>query len=839
MIAEVTEPCGEPYLEGLNEQQLEAVCEENGAILVVAGAGSGKTKVLTSRIVRLVNQGVSPYEIMAVTFTNKAASEMRERLSEYLGEETVKRMWVGTFHKICGIILRKDLQKYKTKDGRSWDNKFVIYDDSDTKAIIKAAVKKLDLDEKIYDYKLIKTIISNAKNDMKDAHAFATYAKDYKAERISEVYYEYEKQLSINNALDFDDMLLLCAQLLEQHADVREYYSERFKHILVDEFQDTNTAQYKLIRMLFNDKKAQRDDVSLCAVGDVDQSIYSWRGADFRIILNFQKDYPNTKVIKLEQNYRSSSNILNAANAVIENNSQRLEKNLFSQKGHGEKITLYSALDDRDEALYIANKIQDLRNYSDVAVLYRTNAQSRSIERALYEAALPYKVVGGVKFYERKEIKDIVAYLRVIYNPNDSQSLKRIINTPKRAIGDATVKNLEQLADKHGMSIFEVIKEIANSNDENTENETGDISSDISSQIKTRVKTQLTSFANLIDDFIMKQQSLSLSEFTSYVLEYSGYLAELRGLGDSENEDRIENLQEFVNVAREFEYEDYAFDIDFEEDLGILGNFLAQIALVSETDKTEDMQNSVTLMTLHAAKGLEFPTVFLAGLEENIFPHSRSLSYEAKSSDLEEERRLMYVGITRAMEILYLTHAKQRMVWGDIKCFPISRFVDEIPEKLLVKTGDTEEKAHSEVYYTPQQPPKRNRMGSSLPKKSAGSYIKGDGSTNLSNNLAASLGSHKSHRVVKKADQKPQAESAATKKESSIRDLIAKCKASAKSPQTSTSAPTGMYGIGTRVFHQQFGVGHIKEADKDSYVVEFSKSGTKTLDAFSSNLKTF
>lgn len=809
----------EEYLSGLNDRQLEAVKEKSGAILVIAGAGSGKTKVLTSRIVNLVKEGTSPYEILAVTFTNKAASEMRERLAIYLGEETVKRMWVGTFHKICGIILRKDLEKYKTKDGRSWNNKFVIYDDSDTKTVIKAAVKKLDLDEKIYDYKLIKTIISNAKNDMKDAHAFASGARDYKTEKISEIYYEYEKQLSINNALDFDDMLLLCVQLLEQHPEVREHYAERFKHLLVDEFQDTNPVQYKLIRMLYNDKKAESKDMSLCAVGDVDQSIYSWRGADFRIILNFQKDYPNSKLIKLEQNYRSSANILNAANAVILNNSQRLEKNLYSQKGDGEKIALYEAQDERCEALYIASKIRESRSYENIAVLYRTNAQSRSIERALYEEGLPYKVVGGVKFYDRKEIKDIIAYLKVVYNPHDSHSLRRIINTPKRSIGDTTVKKLFELADEHDLSVYQLIKDIE----------------ELGGDFSPRAKGTLTAFTSLIDDFILKSQSLALSEFTTYILEYSGYLTELRAEGNAENEDRLENLQEFINLTREFEYEDYGFDVDFDENLGILGNFLAQIALVSETDKTEGVQNSVTLMTLHAAKGLEFPTVFLAGLEENIFPHSRSLSYEAKLSDLEEERRLMYVGITRAKDTLHLTYANQRMVWGDTKCFPVSRFVDEIPETLLERVN-AQKSTNRAGSYAPNS--SKKITPGNFGARSAVNFR--DGAIAPSNNLAASLKRNfvVKNQAPKSLNVKPEVHCTA-KKENSVRDLIAKCKESAKPPQGTAFVPSSMFSQGARVFHQQFGIGHIKEVSKDSYVVEFQRDGLKTIDALSNNLKSF
>ena len=614
------------FLKGLNNEQSQAVLEPSGPILVLAGAGSGKTKVLTSRIANLVHSGVSPFEILAVTFTNKAAKEMSARLSSYLGEETVKRMWVGTFHNIAGRILRRDLDKYQTKDGRKWSNNYVIYDDTDTKTIIKNAIKKFNLDEKIYEVKLVKSIISNAKNKMQDAHAFASSARDYKTEKISEVYYEYEKQLAINNALDFDDMLMLCVNLLSENELVRENYARRFKHILTDEFQDTNKAQYKLIRMLYNNEKAKSKDTSLCAVGDVDQSIYSWRGADFKIILGFQKDYENTKLIKLEQNYRSTENILNAANAVIANNAERLDKNLYSQKGSGERILTYEAETDKDESTYIAEKINALYRsgtpYEDMAVLYRTNAQSESIEKALILNSLPYRIVGGLRFYERKEIKDIVAYLKLIYNTADNQSLRRIINVPKRGIGDTTVKKLAELADSKDLSIFEILENI-----------------DKYEEFSARHKALLTGFRDTINNLVSKQNSMELSEFVTHTLEYSGYLSELKAEDTVESQSRLENLGRFVSNASEFEDDELYFEA---EDLGMLGNFLTQVALVSDIDEVKDNEKSVTLMTLHASKGLEFPVVFLAGLEEGIFPNARAISPYENSSELEEERRLMW-----------------------------------------------------------------------------------------------------------------------------------------------------------------------------------------------------
>lgn len=826
------------FLNGLNEQQRQAVEEKYGAILVLAGAGSGKTKVLTSRIANLVESGVNPYDILAVTFTNKAAKEMQQRLSNYLGEEVVKRMWVGTFHNICGRILRRDLENYKTKDGRSWNNNYVIYDDTDTKTVIKNALKKLNLDEKSFEPKMIKSVISNAKNKMQDAYAFSTTARDYQSDKIAQVYYEYEKQLSQNNALDFDDMLMLSVNLLENNPEVREKYANRFLHILVDEFQDTNKAQYDLINMLYPTDGSKDKSGSLCAVGDVDQSIYSWRGADFKIILNFQKDYKNTKLIKLEQNYRSTANILDAANAVIINNNERMEKNLYSQKGSGSKIKIFEAGDDYEESSYIAGKIRNLGiSLDDIAVLYRTNAQSRGIEEALMSNSIPYKIVGGLKFYDRKEIKDIIAYLKLIYNHSDSASLRRIINTPKRSIGDTTVNKLAALADEMDCSIFDVLDDIENIDDFNAS-----------------TKTRLIGFRDLIKDFSRNQNSVELSEFVPIVLERSGYMAELREENSIESQSRIENLQEFVNVVREFESDEFLGDE--EDDLGLLGNFLSQVALVSDIDQLNEDDKSVTLMTLHAAKGLEFPVVFLAGLEEGMFPHSRSIAFGAPSGELEEERRLMYVGITRAKDDLYLSWAQRRRIWGDIKYFPKSRFIDEIPSNLLEEDNSSQRRLNREY----EDDYKRSTFKSAASKikekkefKSSSSYAGSSSSGGgLSNNLASSLKNikkpplqsvertpNKSFAVKKKADtpEKPA-------KEQSMADVIARCKAMAKSPAGSAVKPTfNTYKTGTRVFHPHFGIGHILEVEGEGlsavYKIDFAKNGVKSVDASIGNLKTF
>lgn len=834
------------FLEGLNNEQNHAVTEKNGTILVLAGAGSGKTKVLTSRIANLVSSGVSPNDILAVTFTNKAAKEMQQRLSQYLGENVVKRMWVGTFHNICGRILRRDLENYKTKDGRSWNNNYVIYDDTDTKTIIKNALKKLNIDEKSFEIKSVKAAISNAKNKMQDAYAYATLARDYYSQKISEVYYEYEKQLALNNALDFDDMLMLSVNLLKENEDVRQKYASRFKHILVDEFQDTNKAQYDLINMLYPADNKKDSTGSLCAVGDIDQSIYSWRGADFKIILNFQNDYKNTKLIKLEQNYRSTGTILEAANEVIKNNEERLDKNLYSNKGQGEKISLFEAQDDFSESRYIAKSIDNSRRKKDdIAILYRTNAQSRSIEEALISYSIPYKIVGGLKFYDRKEIKDVIAYLKLIYNHDDSQALRRIINAPKRGIGDTTINKLNAWADENETSLYEALKHL-----EEIE------------EINARTKGLLANFYATIEEITSRQNDYILSEFVAYILEATGYSIELRKEDNVENQSRLENLQEFVNVVKEFEQDD--FSLDAEDDMGMLGNFLSQVALVSDIDEIKEEESSVTLMTLHAAKGLEFPVVFLAGLEDGIFPHGRSIAFGVTNSELEEERRLMYVGITRAKEKLYLTYAKQRKVWGNFQTNPKSRFLNEIPASLIeeesiaqkgfssskssfssaiskIRENKNSSNANSHIDFKPST---TSNFASSLDRiKKSAQKAKENASNALENQMSN----------IKKIDYKTVNAKIVKKKEENkqdsqtklnIKDMIAQAKQKAQNSAVNISnRQEGLLGIGTRVFHTNFGVGKIieinKENNQSNYIVEFSKYGKKTLDSKTSGLKTF
>ena len=652
----------ENILDNLNKEQREAVQTVQGPLLVLAGAGSGKTKLLTSRIAYLIKEKcVRPRNILAVTFTNKAAKEMKERLGNILGQDVVKYMWVGTFHGICGRILRENIENYSFQSGKKLDKNFSIYDETDSNAVIKQAIKKLNLDDKVYQPKLVKAVISNAKNKMQDAYTFATFARDFKSQKIAAIYEEYENALNNNNAIDFDDMLLLTVKLLEQCKEVRQLYYDRFQHILVDEFQDTNMAQYKLINMLYTNNEAEiPDERSLCVVGDVDQSIYSWRGADYTIILNFQKDFKKTKLIKLEQNYRSTANILNVANAIIENNTERVDKVLYSNKGDGELIDYFEAQDEADEANFIASRIkQDSGgDYNSYAILYRTNSQSRALEEACMAAGIPYRIYGGLKFYDRKEIKDIIAYLKLIYNPDDSQSFRRIVNVPKRSIGDTTIKNLSDFADKEDISLFQACQRIEEA-----------------IEIPPRTRAKLRDFSQLILKFKDAVSSYSLQEFVTLVIEKTGYLAELQSQNTPESEADIENLQELVNVAGEFVAE---------EPDNALGEFLQQVALVSDLDGMDDITNNVTLMTLHSAKGLEFPVVFLAGCDEGVFPHQRTFNVP---SEMEEERRLMYVGVTRAEEKLYLSSAKRRQMWGEYKYYNPSRFIEEIPRQLLNSIG--------------------------------------------------------------------------------------------------------------------------------------------------------
>lgn len=843
----------ENILDNLNKEQREAVETVRGPLLVLAGAGSGKTKLLTSRIAYLIQNGVRPRNILAVTFTNKAAKEMKERLGNILGENVVKYMWVGTFHGICGRILRENIENYSFQSGKRLDKNFSIYDETDSNAVIKQAIKKLNLDDKVYAPKLVKTVISNAKNKMQDAYTFATFARDFKSQKIAQIYEEYENSLNNNNAIDFDDMLMLTVKLLEQCKEVRQQYYDRFQHILVDEFQDTNMAQYKLINMLYTNLEPDiPDERSLCVVGDVDQSIYSWRGADYTIILNFQKDFKKTKLIKLEQNYRSTANILNVANAIIENNTERVDKVLYSQKGDGELIDYFEAQDEADEANFIASRIkQDSGgDYNRFAILYRTNSQSRALEEACMAAGLPYKIYGGLKFYDRKEVKDIIAYLKLIYNTDDSQSFRRIVNVPKRAIGDTTVKNLSDFADKEDISLFAACQRIEDA-----------------VEIPPRTRSKLKDFSELILKFVNAKDSYSLQDFVTLVIEKTGYLAELQSQNTPESEADIENLQELVNVAGEF--------VPEEAD-NALGEFLQQVALVSDLDGMEDISNNVTLMTLHSAKGLEFPIVFLAGCDEGVFPHQRTFNIP---SEMEEERRLMYVGVTRAEEKLYLTSAKRRQMWGEYKYYNPSRFIDEIPPQLLNKIGFEGSTSGTSTF---QNAVSRARTGKSDYSYSAAQsdsfgYVKpssgfGKGFVAPTRGLATGKSHNDRQRQKSSYSQQPHrtpsrtilVKSQANKqrddekikeffKDNAIKRMLEEKKQKERMQQAEdaerqrrmeTTTPIEyVFNVGERVFHDKLGIGHIQEVtqigDSMMYTIDFGRQGVKAMDAAYAKLKKF
>ncbi len=843
----------ENILDNLNNEQREAVQTVEGPLLVLAGAGSGKTKLLTSRIAYLIKEKcVRPRNILAVTFTNKAAKEMKERLGNILGEDVVKYMWVGTFHGICGRILRENIENYSFQSGKKLDKNFTIYDETDSVAVIKQAIKKLNLDDKVYQPKLVKSIISNAKNKMQDAYTYATFARDFKSQKVASIYEEYENSLNNNNAIDFDDMLMLTVKLLEQCKEVRQLYYDRFQHILVDEFQDTNMAQYKLINMLYTNLEADiPDERSLCVVGDVDQSIYSWRGADYTIILNFQQDFKKTKLIKLEQNYRSTANILNVANAIIENNTERVDKVLYSQKGDGELIDYFEAQDEADEANFIASRIkQDSGgDYNRYAILYRTNSQSRALEEACMAAGIPYKIYGGLKFYDRKEIKDIIAYLRLIYNTDDSQSFRRIVNVPKRSIGDTTIKNLADFADKEDISLFAACQRIEEA-----------------IEIPPRTRSKLKDFSQLILKFKDAVSSYSLQEFVTLVIEKTGYLAELQSQNTPESEADIENLQELVNVAGEF--------VPEEQD-NVLGEFLQQVALVSDTDAVENITNNVTLMTLHSAKGLEFPIVFLAGCDEGVFPHQRTFN---NASEMEEERRLMYVGVTRAEEKLYLTSAKRRQMWGEYKYYNPSRFIDEIPRQLLNSTAFEGSTSGSSTFQNAVSKARTGKSDYSYSAAQADSngYIrpssgfgkgfvaptKGLASGSTQNdrqkqNAAYSKPSRTPSRtiLVKSKVNKERDEEKVKEffKDNAIKRMLEEKRQKERAMQEAeaerlkkmetTSPIEYVFNEGERVFHDKLGIGHIKEVtqigESMMYTIDFGKQGIKAMDAAYAKLKKF
>ena len=634
-------------LDGLNREQQQAVQHTEGPLLILAGAGSGKTKVLTVRIAYLLAQGVNPYEILAITFTNKAAKEMKSRVEGLVGD-VANRIWLSTFHSFCAKFLRFELDNFL-----GYNSNFTIYDTSDSQVVIKAALKALNLDDKYYPVGAMISAISDAKNKLMFASDYRKQARDFYQQKVADVYEYYERELRKNNALDFDGLLLVAVKLLQSNAAVLEKYSKRFKYVMIDEYQDTNHAQYLLAYLLSSHWK------NIAVVGDADQSIYAWRGADIQNILDFEKDYPNCTSIKLEQNYRSTKIILDAANAVIDNNEGRPEKNLWTDKVEGAKIQHFTAQSEHEEAAFIGDTIvkkHDIHGvpYGDMAILYRTNAQSRVLEEALIKRALPYTMVGGTKFYDRKEIKDVLAYLRVLYNPFDDLSLLRIINVPKRSIGATTVSKLQDYARENGTSLFMTLTQLH-----------------LVDTIKGKTKEKLEEFGILIFTLVAEMDDKSVLDILEAILDRTGYLAQLEESTDPQDQARAENIGELLSVAKDFQDTNPT---------GTVEDFLEQVALVNDVDSFEQEESKVTLMTLHAAKGLEFPIVFLGGLEEGLFPHSRTLM---NPEEIEEERRLAYVGITRAEKELYISNATTRTVFGRTSSYLPSRFIDEIPAELV------------------------------------------------------------------------------------------------------------------------------------------------------------
>ena len=634
-------------LDKLNERQKEAVLATEGPVLVLAGAGSGKTTVLVNRIAYMISEKhIRPWNILAITFTNKAAREMKDRIERLLGD-TAKDMWIGTFHSVCVRILRSCI------DLLGYSRDFVIYDTADTKTVMKECLRELDIDEKSFPVRNVLSIISNAKNDLMDAATFENvYKSDYRMSIIAKIYYRYQTKLRKNNAVDFDDIILNTVKILSENPDVLSKYQDKFRYILVDEYQDTNNSQYLLINLL---AQANRN---LCVVGDDDQSIYKFRGANIGNILNFEDDYSDVQKITLDQNYRSTQNILDAANSVISNNKGRMGKSLWTSNGDGTKVYVYTGTNEYDEARYIARQIKkhfdEQGSFSDCAILYRTNAQSRVIEEMLMRESVPYKVLSGLRFYDRKEIKDIIAYLRVVYNPNDDVSLARIINEPKRKIGNATLEKARNIAREKETSLYDVISH-----------------ADDYPEFKTAIK-KLLSFSEIIQSLIKLKDTVTIEELTGRILNDTGYMPALVTEDTTESKTRIENLGEFISVITEFEKN--------EETGNTLGEFLENISLVSDIDGYDENEDSAVLMTIHSAKGLEFPIVFLSGLEEGLFPGMRSMESD---DDIEEERRLCYVAITRAKEQLYITKTISRTIHGKTMPTTASRFFKEIPVEYL------------------------------------------------------------------------------------------------------------------------------------------------------------
>ena len=759
----------EELINGLNDKQKEAVLATDGPCLVIAGAGSGKTKVLTHKIAYDIESGIKPWNILAITFTNKAANEMKERIEKLIGD-AAKDLWMGTFHSICVRILRRYIDRigYKTD--------FVIFDTSDQKTLIKECLKTLKVDDKIFTDRGVLSEISNGKNEMLEPKAYGVkYAGDFRKKTIAEIYELYQRRLKENNAIDFDDIINFTIKILSENPDVLDYYTEKFKYILVDEYQDTNKAQFTLVSLLASKYG------NVTAVGDNDQGIYSFRGADISNILNFERDFPGTRIIKLEQNYRCTGNILKAANAVIKHNENKYDKKLWTENEEGHLPCIYCGEDEYDEGRYIVEQINHLKTEeyyknSDFTILYRMNAQSRAIEDILMREGIPYKVIGGLKFYERKEIKDIIAYLRLIHNSADNLSLKRIINEPKRGIGKTSIDQIQEISDKTGNSMYEIIRNAQ---------EYG----------LTRVFSNSRDFIEQIEYLKSKKDELKISDLIKETLNKTGYTKALENENSVEAETRIENLEEFLTVAIEFEEESAD---------NTLAQFLENITLSSDIDGMEDKDDSVTLMTLHSAKGLEFPVVFLVGMEEGIFPGYKSIG---EPQALEEERRLFYVGITRAKQYLYLTCAKHRTIFGSTSYNQVSRFVKEIPEELL--------EGYAEVV-------ERKSVDTEEFKDYGYRWSYGKGQT---------VKTFKMSEEDKSAVAKTIGEQS-TKSEYQYRTAESFLNSIKQNNQTN-DVDLSKYQVGQRVYHKKFGEGTITKLEQEGNDVkvdlEFDKAGHKRL----------
>ena len=762
----------EELINSLNDKQKEAVLATDGPCLVIAGAGSGKTKVLTHKIAYLMSEkNVKPWNILAITFTNKAANEMKERVQKLVGQ-AANDMWIGTFHSICVRILRKFIDRI------GYDTSFIIFDTSDQKTVVKECLKELKIDDKLFTDKSVLYEISNAKNEMLDPIQYAARAVgEFRKETISKIYDLYQRKLKENNAIDFDDIINFTIKIFNQNDDVLEMYTDKFKYVLVDEYQDTNKAQFTLVSLLAS------KNGNITVVGDNDQGIYSFRGADITNILNFEKDFPGTKIVKLEQNYRCTGNILKAANAVIKHNTVKYDKKLWTENDEGNKPCIYSGDDEYDEATYIVSQINHLKTeeyykYSDFAVLYRMNSQSRAIEDILRRENIPYKIIGGLKFYERKEIKDIIAYLRLIFNSSDNLSLKRIINEPKRGVGKTSLDAIQEIADNNGVSMYDVIKDAAQYG-------------------LNRVYTNTRDFIEQIEYLKSKKDEIKISDLIKETLNKTGYTKALELEATIEAESRIQNLNEFLTVAIEFEDE-------FAENG--LAEFLEGITLTTDLDNADTAEDSVTLMTLHSAKGLEFPVVFLVGMEEGIFPGYKSIGEE---KELEEERRLFYVGITRAKEYLNLTCAKRRTIFGSTSYNQVSRFVKEIPKDLLEGYDDVVEKSHKEETFKESNYKWEYGSSSSFGNSKVKTY-------NIDTYKVPSTASAKT-------DQSTVSGFAFRTAESFLSGLNKK----------SDVVDVSQYKQGQRVYHKKFGEGTINklEAEGDDFKVDisFDKSGNKRL----------